>query len=559
MDVEYRFNREFARGVGDGFLAFAHAIEQQAGSIGAAIQTAQWSVETTTAFLELNERSMGAIVGSYSWVDPEGRVLASSHPRAAGLSVIDRPYFQAVLREQDWAISDLIRSRADQAEIVVIARAIKDQKAAVRGVVLVEIRPDRLGSVLRRNRPGSGRFALFDRAGRLVYRGGPSVGASQGDPGDPMVFQALSGKEVDGEFQPTHERNTHLGSRVPITEIGWVAGASRPKPEVIAPVYTSASYSIIAAVLVLAAAILMATLLNRRILRGVDILREHAALLGAGHLEHRVDLPEIQELGELAKTFNRMAEQIMKHQRAVKRTNQELLRSNRELESFSYSVSHDLRAPLRAIDGFSLAIVEDYSDRLDDEGRRLLNIIRTNAQRLERLIDDLLAYSRVGRKRLEFVKVNVGKMVRDAFSEQTAALEEVPSLELGTLPEAFADPTLLRQAFANLLGNAVKFTKDRPSPRIRVSGSANGEEIIYSVEDNGVGFDMRYAGKLFGVFQRLHRADEFEGTGVGLAIVEQIVKRHGGRVWAEAEINRGATFHIALPQNQAGETHDTGD
>ncbi len=555
MEMEFRANREYARAVAENFVSFIRATREQAGLIGAAIVAARWDRQTLTTFLEENDRAMDR-VGSYTWVSPDGTVLASSNPRAVGLSVSDRPYFQELLNGQSWSISNLIRSRAHGEYIIVLARAVQDKEARLQGVVVVEITPGRIESLLTQTRTGAGTFTIFDKAGRLVFRSGPpTAGRELADPGDPLVFEALRGKEVDGEFRTAPGETTRLGSRVPIGEIGWVAGASRPKADLVGPVYKSAFRALVAAALVLLTAATLAMLVNRRILRGVEALRKHAALLGAGQLEHRVDRAEIEELAELARSFNRMADEITNHQRAIEQTNRELLRSNRDLEAFSYSVSHDLRAPLRAIDGFSLAVVEDYSDKLDEEGRRLLTVIRTNAQRLEQLIDDLLAYSRVGRKPVDLARVNVERLVREVFSEQIASLgDKPPVLEVSPLPTTLADRTLLRQAFANLIGNAVKFTHGRPDPRIRVRGSVEDGETVYSIEDNGVGFDMRYVGKLFGVFQRLHGANEFEGTGVGLAIVEQIIKRHGGRVWAEGEVNRGATFHFALPHNQPGET-----
>ena len=230
--------------------------------------------------------------------------------------------------------------------------------------------------------------------------------------------------------------------------------------------------------------------------------------------------------------------------------------SNQELESFSYSVSHDLRAPLRAIDGFALMIEEDYRDRMDAEGHRYLAVIRDNSRQMGALIDDLLSFSRLGRLPFATHEVNVESLVGEVVAEllhADASLPQrsvgaAPQIEVGPLPPVSGDRGLLRQVWVNLLSNAIKYSGKQPLPRISVSGRENGEENIYSVSDNGVGFDMNYAEKLFGVFQRLHRADEFAGTGVGLAIVHRVITRHGGRVWAEGGINAGATFSFALPR-----------
>ena len=238
-------------------------------------------------------------------------------------------------------------------------------------------------------------------------------------------------------------------------------------------------------------------------------------------------------------------------QRVQKRTSQ-LEAANQELESFSYSVSHDLRAPLRAIDGFSRILLKDYADRLDAEGQRLLDIIRTNTQNMGQLIDDLLAFSRLGRREVKLVNVDMGKLVQNVAGELQGTLEDrTVHWDLKPLPAARADLALIRQVWVNLLGNALKFTRPREAAIIEVGCRSEADEEVYYIKDNGVGFDMQYAAKLFGVFQRLHRYEEFEGTGVGLALVQRIVQHHGGHVWAEGQVNGGATFSFSLPRRRA--------
>ncbi len=240
--------------------------------------------------------------------------------------------------------------------------------------------------------------------------------------------------------------------------------------------------------------------------------------------------------------------------RVAKRTVQ-LESANKELEAFSYSVSHDLRAPLRAIDGFSRIMLEEYAPRLDEEGRRLLDVITGNTHKMAQLIDDLLAFSRLSRQQMAYAPVDLAGLAEAAFSE-LKNLEKGRQIEFktGALPPAFGDRSMLRQVLQNLLANAVKFTRNKPRARIEFGGRTAIGEAIYYVKDNGAGFDMEYAHKLFGVFQRLHGSDEFEGTGVGLAIVQRIILRHGGRVWAESGKSGGATFYFALPTAAASET-----
>ncbi len=225
-----------------------------------------------------------------------------------------------------------------------------------------------------------------------------------------------------------------------------------------------------------------------------------------------------------------------------------LEQANRELEAFSYSVSHDLRAPLRAIDGFSQILLEDHANELGADGARILDVIRTNTQNMRNLIEDLLAFSRLGRKQIEKGPVDMNTLARIVAGEMdTADSAHAPRFEFEPLPPAEGDAALLRQVFVNLLSNAAKYSKKNVSGCVRVGSYGQNGEHVYYIRDDGVGFDMQYAEKLFGVFQRLHSAEEFEGTGVGLAIVQRIIHRHGGRVWAEGKVNEGATFYFTLP------------
>ncbi|RFC43348.1 MAG: Bacteriophytochrome/PAS domain-containing protein [Verrucomicrobia bacterium] len=223
----------------------------------------------------------------------------------------------------------------------------------------------------------------------------------------------------------------------------------------------------------------------------------------------------------------------------------------KELDAFSYSVSHDLRAPLRAIDGFSRMVIEEYSQELAQDGQRKLAVIRTEAQRMSRLIDDLLTFSRLGRAEIQSETVDMRALAQEVFNELTGRGTNGRKIqfEVQHLPVAVGAQAMIRQVWVNLIGNAIKFTRGRELAEIEVGFHLGaGGETVYSIKDNGVGFDMRHVGKLFGVFQRLHSEKEFEGTGVGLALVQRIVSRHGGRVWADAEEGRGSTFFFTLPK-----------
>jgi light-regulated signal transduction histidine kinase (bacteriophytochrome) len=228
-------------------------------------------------------------------------------------------------------------------------------------------------------------------------------------------------------------------------------------------------------------------------------------------------------------------------------TNQQFQETNKELEAFSYSVSHDLRAPLRSVNGFAEMLRERYKDQFDEEGLRLLGRITNGAQKMGILIDELLALSRLGRKALQISDVNMTEIVHSVLEELNTHNELADySIEISALPNAACDTALLRQVWVNLLSNAVKYSRHSASKSISITFFMQNGTPVYAVRDQGVGFDMRYADKLFNVFQRLHKERDFEGTGIGLAIVKRIITKHGGQVWAEAEINNGATFFFSL-------------
>ena len=252
-------------------------------------------------------------------------------------------------------------------------------------------------------------------------------------------------------------------------------------------------------------------------------------------------------------TEQRRAEDLIKElnlgleQRIADRT-AELQEANRQLEAFSYSVSHDLRAPLRAIDGFSQAVIEDFAKELPEDGRRYLATISASARRMGTLIDDLLAFARLGRHELRRQPIDTASLVKACLEELGQPwTERKLHLRVEPLSPCVGDHALLKQVWLNVLSNALKYTRRREEASIEVTQERDGDVVTFCVRDNGVGFDDRYAQKLFGVFQRFHRAEDYEGTGVGLAIAERIITRHGGRIWAKSKPNTGAAFFFTLP------------
>lgn len=269
----------------------------------------------------------------------------------------------------------------------------------------------------------------------------------------------------------------------------------------------------------------------------------------------------VQARRELSRSRDELEEEVYRRTRELQEAKRRLEEANQDLESFSYSVSHDLRTPLRAITGFSEILMEDHADQLDQEATRLLNVVVDNTRRMGTLIDDILAYSRVTRSEPVMARVDMAELFRQAYREVSESYPEQArraDLELDELPQARGDQVQLRQVAVNLLSNALKYSSSREHIRIRVGGESKGARVRYSVVDNGIGFDMDYAENLFGVFERLHPSSEFEGTGVGLSIVKRILERHGGDIRAESRPGEGAAFHFELPKPNQSTSDDNG-
>jgi len=438
-------------------------------------------------------------------------------PGVRGRSFAHREWFKGVSRVRRTYVSPIYqRTAVPRLEVFSLASPIRGADGSVSGILVVQVRADRFFLWLREIEIGEGGSVyVVDPNGRATPAPLRNAQAGTVDLSpSPIVTKVLKGgRGVETAFDLPHQED-FLFAYSPAPGYGWGVIAQQPLRSAFAARNQqlrrlAVAYGLTALFCLLAAVFASWTVIARR---------------------------QVEE--------NRRARAELER-RVAERTAQ-LEAANKELESFSYSVSHDLRSPLRAIDGFSRILQEDYGDRLDDEARRLLGVVRDNSRRMGELIDDLLEFSRLGRKALSTTTIDMNRLVERAVSELSPPGEKLPEVKVGALPPARGDPTLIKQAWVNLVGNAVKFSGKRELPVVEVSGYENGAEVVYCVRDNGAGFDMRYYDKLFGVFQRLHAQDEYPGTGVGLAIVQRVVARHGGRVWAEGREGEGAAFYFSL-------------
>jgi len=371
-----------------------------------------------------------------------------------------------------------------------------------------------------------------------------------------MLRLMLAGKRGKLEIENS-KGQWQLGVFSPVPGVPWAIRILEPIDEAFAPVTEMTRKVIFSVVAALLLTVAMGWWSATRVSRPLIQLRNAVASLGEDGTQ-RVNFSQADEIGELGRSFNQMADTIVAKEKDLRKANEELEQrvaerttqleaANKELEAFSYSVSHDLRAPLRAIDGFSQALLEDCSDKLDREGKDYLDRICAGSHRMAQLIDDLLNLSRVTRSAIGRGQVNLSALAESIVAElRKTEPERRVNCEIAERLTTDGDERLLRVALENLLGNAWKFTGKCEQPKVEFGFVQNNGSSAYFVRDNGAGFDMAYADKLFGPFQRLHAMTEFKGTGIGLATVQRIVHRHGGRVWAEAQIGRGATFYFTL-------------
>jgi signal transduction histidine kinase len=475
-----------------------------------------------------------------------------------------RPWFSTALKTGAPSVSDLHIALATSRPSVLVTVPILDSAGRPAGVLAGSIRLDQL-SLLGSGGLRSGSHQQFgyltDSNGLVIaHQANPKYVLEQTDfSSEPTVQGALQGKQGTVSFFDPIERKWMLGAYLPV-QVGqasnrpWAVSFAVPQDVAFAPI-GSFSRTIGGTALLFALGFgLAAFLLIRRFTSPLDQLTEAVRIAAAGDFSHRLENPYQDEFSSLTNAYNSMATElgeknrrILEHESHLRETNFRLEESNKELEAFSYSVSHDLRAPLRAIDGFSHALLEDYGKALPMEARGYLDRIRHGVQMMGDLIDDMLKLSRVNRAELSREAIDLSALMQSQAQELTAR-DPGRAADLVIAPGMWveADRRLVQILVSNLLENAWKFTRTKSRARIECGqGHGDGTKVFF-VRDNGVGFDMKYVGKLFSAFQRLHERSEYEGTGIGLVIVQRIAARHGGRAWADAVPGEGATFSFSL-------------
>jgi signal transduction histidine kinase len=504
--------------------------------------------------------------------DLNGTIQCSGIEVPAGTNVSDRWYFQRVLETGRFAIGEYQVGRVTGKRSLQFGYPLRDASDTITGVLFAAVDLNTIYNVLSTAElPAGATFTLFDHNGIILARFPEHelwVGRSGVDA--PLIATMLNLKTT-GTFEGAGlDEVARLYAFSPLNngdEASLFLALGIPDQIAYAEMYRFlGNHFLSLTIAALVAAALLTFGVSRFILKPLSSIVVTSQRLAAGDVTSRIRLNAgPKEVRLVAEVFDHTVDTLMEReserakaaealrlahaeleQRVVERT-AELEAANQELESFSYSISHDLRAPLRSMNGFSRILAEDYGDNLTAGVLRYLTLVRDSADNMGMLIDDLLDFSRLSRQSIHKQTLDLNNLVQEVWGglKQERA-ERVITFEVESLPSCEADPALARQVFVNLLSNAVKFTSECEQALIFVGSYQDGGETVYFVRDNGAGFDMNYASKLFGVFQRLHRAEDFEGTGVGLAIVQRIIRRHGGRIWPEARIGEGATFYFTL-------------
>jgi len=519
----------------------------------------------------------------FGLIETNGDLVSCRYGSQLHTNLADRAFFQRALQTRSFAVGEYSPADAQRRPALSFGQPVFDERGRVARIVYASLSLDvidRTASKLQL--PAGALLTILDRKGHILAWVPKSERLDdRSEPVSELVSNILAKTEATAQITgPDGRSRLHAFTSVPrdgdpslLLSVGIPSELAFAEPRRL--LVRNLAILGLVAIVALAGAWVLA---SRSILQPVRALTRTTEEVAGGNLAARaLTAGGPSELGQLAQAFNQMTQRLQEQrteaersaqalreseervrllnaeleQRVLQRTAQ-LQEANQELEAFSYSVSHDLRAPLRHIAGYVQLTVADAGLQLEPPCRQYLDRIDVAVKQMGQLIDDLLAFSRMARIEMRCGKVELTKLAEEVVAGFQAE-SQARNIEwiVHSLPTIECDPAMLRSVFANLVENAVKYTKTRERPQIEIGcESAPPEEVVVFVRDNGVGFDMEYADKLFGVFERLHRADEFEGTGIGLANVHRIISRHGGRVWADAKVGQGATFFFSLPRKE---------
>lgn len=544
---------------------------------------------TNQPFCHQNLHNLRTLLPDYldfGLIESDGRPFCSAELTKSPANLADRSYFQRVLKSRKFSMGDFQQSRLTGKPALNFGCPVFDERGKLKRVLFASLKLSLMSEAIRQIQlPPGATVTLLDRAGTVLAQRPAqeqSVGKCLSD--SAVVRRILTGKE--GAFEMSGADGIPRLYAVSSITDGVAPSLFISVAIPTAVCFADAKQALIRNLIVMglvAAGILFVGWLyaKRFFLQPINALVSAARAIAEGDLNARTGgIRGAAELAHLGQAFDEMAERLQKRQTDVTKAQEQISRlneeleervrertsqlqeANKELEAFSYSVSHDLRSPLRHIDGFVGLLDAEAGSTISQEARRYLVQIGQSSKQMGRLIDDLLVFSKMGRAQLRRTRVDMQSLVEDAIQTLQPEFQGRNILwKVAKLPQADADSNLLRQVFINLLSNAIKYTRPRGPALIEIGADETAAEIVIFVRDNGVGFDMEYADKLFGVFQRLHLDEEFEGSGIGLANVHRIIVRHNGRTWAEGKVNGGATFFFSLPKEKhydGSQTHFAG-
>ncbi len=547
------------------------------------IMSGEDDTEKQSHLLQLTHENYPRFSAFY-FTNAEGIVTldATKKFQITGLDLSGEPFFQEVKQTRGDFISDPFVSLAT-GHITVTAATPVQKNGQLMGILAGELDLSYLQNVIEQvNANEEGEVFILDRAGNVIAYPNPTIVEERRNLSNlPLIEQCKANKTAFGIYFDEDEKKWMMGSAATITH-DWIVVAAQPVYVVMRPVFILAG--IILFIAIVGTSLLSWVLARSRdlVLQPIHLLTQNADLLATGKydLEQIHDVVGFAELASLSQDFKRMAEAIQQRTIEMEYTNEklqeqihermeaedlvrqlnagleervrartaELQDAIQELESSSYTISHDLRAPLRSIHGYMSILLEDFSDQLPADAIEYIKKVRDNARLMGEMVDDLLTFLRLNRINIQKRKVNIEQLANQVFNDllENEPRERKIIFICDPAPICLSDPELLRQALQALISNAIKFTRTRETAQIHVGSMLQGEQVIYFVRDNGIGFDMRFSNKLFGVFQHLHSPSGMEGRGAGLAIVQRIIQKHGGKIWAEAEIDKGATFFFTL-------------